>query len=819
MGVLEGLTVLDLSWGVAGPMATMLMADHGADVIRIERPGGEPFPVPDGYRVWQRGKRSATLDLSDPTDRGVVRDLARQADVVMTSFAPGVAERLGVDHASLRDANPRLISCAITGYGRANQHAARPAYDALVAARCGVQWDLRNWYGGPIAHVLGRELSTVEQTVPESIAIGSEREGPIFAAMPAASIAAAYLATLGVSAALRAREVTGAGQLVETSLMQGLMVTLASAWQRPEHPDAPGYETATIDRRQTWGILRASDGWVCTWTTDPHWLLAAGEGAELTIPEPGSFRRGVLPHTERLRALERAAPVVARFPVAAWVALAAEAGTVAIQPIRTPEEALCDPALLAEGSVAVIADPELGPLHQAGILYRLHGRPTRPAGPPPRRGEHTDQVRAEAAAAAAAEATERVEPTAPGGVAPAQTLGAGPLSGIRVVDFGLAVAGPWTAQMLADLGAEIIKVDPERQAGWFGNHMSLAVNRSKRSICLDMKQPDGAEVAHALIRGADVVTLNMRPQAAERLGLDYESVRRLNPRVVYCLSRGFEDGPRSRLPGNDQTANALAGTEWEDGGCWDGGRPWFGVTSLGDKGNGYLCAIAVVQALYDRERTGEGQRVDASIINGALFNNSRVYTTPDGRCFERPKTDRDQLGFSATYGLYGCASGWLCLAALTEAHWSALCTVVPALAADPRFADADARRADDAALREVLAAELGAHDATEWFSRLDRAGVPCEVSDPTFPQRLFDDADLRARGWTVGLEGNPVVGHIEMCGLGVGFSATPARPGGPPPVLGQHSEEILAELGYDEEAIGQLVGSGAVRLAATPASI
>jgi crotonobetainyl-CoA:carnitine CoA-transferase CaiB-like acyl-CoA transferase len=395
---------------------------------------------------------------------------------------------------------------------------------------------------------------------------------------------------------------------------------------------------------------------------------------------------------------------------------------------------------------------------------------------------------------------------------------AGPLAGIRVVDFGLAVAGPWAAQMLADLGADVIKVDPARQAFWLPTHMATGVNRSKRSIGVDMKAPGGTEVAYDLVRRADVVVFNMRPQAAAKLGLDYESLRRINPRVVYCHTRGHEDGPRSLLPGNDQTANALAGTEWEDGGGANGGRPWFGVTSGGDLGNGFLAAIAVVAALYDRERTGRGQQVDASILNAGLLNNSRVRTTREGRSFDRPRLDAEQLGLSALYRLYTCQpvqderdeAAWLCLAAVAPSHWDALTTVVPELAGDPRFATAVSRRTNDAALSEVLAGALRTGPAGKWFEVLDAAGVPCELCDPTFSQRLFDDQELIERGWVVGLDGNPILGHIDMFGAGIDFSGTPATPGGPPPVMWQHTVEVLSELGYDAAKIDGLRASGAV---------
>jgi len=816
-GVLADIRVLDLSWGVAGPMATMLLADHGALVTRIERPHGQPFGDFGGGRVWNRGKRSAVLDLREPDDRDVVMALAADSDVLVESFAPGVADQLGLGWDAVHALNPRLILCSITAYGRGTRHSERPGYDALVAARTGLQWEARGWYGSPMSHILGTNAASAAP-VPAAVRNGSDREGPIFTATPAPSVASAYLATLGISAALCERERSGRGQWVETSLLQAIIVTLGSSWQRAEHPDAPGYDPHILDRRQPWGIVRAADRWLCTWTTRPDWLAAAGAGDELVQPtiDPTARRRGVLPVEELAVALGEVAPVVAKFPAGAWVRLAADAGDIAIQPVRTPEEALCDPALLAEGSVVEVDDPELGPLRQAGILYRLHARPAAVRGPAPRRGEHTEEVRAEArAGAGTAKAITAAGGSPAGSPAPLAETGHGPLSGVRVVDFGLAVAGPWASQMLADLGAEVIKVDPERQAFWFPNHMAIAVNRSKRSVVLDMKHPDGLRVAQDLVRWADVVTLNMRPEAADRLGLDYGTLSRLNPTVVVCHSRGFEDGPRSSLPGNDQTANALAGTEWEDGGCWNGGRPWFGLTSLGDKGNGYLSAIAVVQALYDRARSGRGQKVDASIINGALFNNSRVFTTRDGREFDRPRLDADQLGFTALYRLYPCSDGWLCLAVLGDDHWVALVKALPGLAGERRFATAADRTARDRELASVIGVELSRMTAAQAFALLDGADVPCEISDPQFSRHVLDDDELIDRGWVVRRDGNPELGRVDMFGIGIDFSATPARAGGPPPVLGQHTRQVLAEFGYDDPTIDRLISSGAAGISPT----
>ena len=220
-GVLNGVRVLDLSEGIAGPMATMLLADHGASVTRIERPGGDPFRSQLGYHGWNRGKRSAILDLRDDADRQAFLALAQHADVVVESFRPGKTSELGIDYETLAATNPRLIYCSITGYGRDNRHSQRPAFDALVSARVGLQWEQRGRVGGAAGHLSGKPPFDPDYEVPPEAQQGPDREGPLLPASRFPSLGAAYAATTAISAALRAREVTGRGQWVETSLLQG----------------------------------------------------------------------------------------------------------------------------------------------------------------------------------------------------------------------------------------------------------------------------------------------------------------------------------------------------------------------------------------------------------------------------------------------------------------------------------------------------------------------------------------------------------------------------------------------------------------------
>lgn len=802
VGVFDGLTVLDLSWGTAGPMVTMFLADHGAEVTRIERPGGASFYEPAAYAVWNRGKRSAELDLGNDADRDVFLALAERADVVVETFAPGTAEKLGIGYDVLAARNPRLIYCSITGYGQGTRDQDRPAFDQLVAARAGHQWEIRGWYGSPMDHIKGADLDGPDFEVPEPSRIGSDRDGPLMTATPQPSVGAAHLASIGIAAALHARETSGIGQRVDTSLLQGILFYNSCTWQRAEDHTAPGYQMGMMDRRQNWGVMEVKDGWVCMWGGPPAWPILAAQDDTIVPPtrealmeemqkNPGAFAS----LRSRVESLAAASPYLKKFTQAEWIEAAYAAG-FNMHPVRRVEDALTDPLLLADGSVT-----EIDGVRQAGILFRLHDRPTAPRGPAPARGQHTAEVRAEAEVVMVRE-----------GLSPqtSQVRGGGPLAGIRVLDFGFAVAGPFTSQILADMGADVIKIDTEAKGGWGMNHMGMGVNKSKRHVALDAKNPAARPVLEALLRSADVITLNSKPGAAARIGLDWESVKAINPRLVYLHTRAHEDGPRSAGGGHDQSGNALGGTEFEDGGCHDGGRPYFSVGSGGDLGNGFLGASAVVYALYDRDRTGKGQAVDTSIINSALFCNSRIFTNPAGDIFDLPRLDRDQRGFDALYRLYETSAGWLCLAAVSDAAWAGLTQVLPALADDSRFATRESRAANDAALGAFLDAAFAERAAEEWVKVLDAAAVPAEVSDPTYSQRLFDDAELIERGWVAHYEGHQVVGAVDMFGIGVEFSATPSRPTGPAPRAGQHTKEVLNDLGYDDDAIAALVEAGAI---------
>jgi crotonobetainyl-CoA:carnitine CoA-transferase CaiB-like acyl-CoA transferase len=808
-GVFDDLRVLDLSSGIAGPMTTMLLADNGALVTRIRSSDDAARPSSAGERVWDRGKRSASLDVRSDDDRDAFLALAAGADVVVESFAPGTTAQLGIDHATLAATNAGLITCSITGYGRHVAARDRPADDALVAARTGLLYDQRGRRGSAMEYINGRPGPLPEFDAPEGLVRGAERRGPVFPRTPWPSMGAMYFATLGIAAALRARETTGAGQWVETSLLQGALAAVCLNWQRVEHPDAPLYWMWPVDSRSIEGLYECADGrWVHHWTVRPSWVLASAEADELgTVALDVAYRddpdrvpmdadglvTGTLLHPMLAAAFKK-------FPAASWVKAGEQAG-IGVALVRSPGEALADESFLADGCVVEMDDPDVGRIRHVGTVLEFSATPGGVDAPAPRRGEHTADVLAESMTAS----------SAPEGSA-RSVAGelVSPLEGVRVIDLGLGVAGPFTGRALADLGADVIKVHALHDTFWAGTHMGLGTNRGKRSIALNLKDERGRWVLDALVERADVVMTNWRPGAAARLGVDYDSLRPHHPRLVYCNTRGYEKGPRSDLPGTDQTAAALAGVEWEDGACDAGNPPLWSRSGMGDTGNALLAAIAIVAALYHRDRTGEGQAVSTSIVNAQLLHTSYAWIHADGAPADWGHVDGGQFGLSPFYRLYACADDrWLFVAAQQAEDQSRL---GEAIGDDVASLD-DAEKAAATLERRFLE-----RPATDWFDMLDAADVPVEIVDEGFCRALFDAPGARAtqlvaETWVSG------VGRFEDPGLLVNLSDTPGTIQRGPCLCGEHSREILLEHGYTTSEIDELSNTGVVLDAAITPSL
>jgi crotonobetainyl-CoA:carnitine CoA-transferase CaiB-like acyl-CoA transferase len=746
-------------------------------------------------RVWHRGKRSVELDLRSEPDRARFDSLVAAADVVVVDLAPVNAVELRVDHETLAAINPRVITCSITGYGEHPAHKDRPGYDALVAARTGLLFDQKGRRGGAMEYIMGRPGPLPDFDAPDGLTRGADRLGPVFPRSMWPSIGATYFATLGVAAALRARELTGRGQRVAASLLQGALAAVCLNWQRVEDPDAPLYWMWPIDARSIEGLYECADGrWVHHWTIRPNWVLACAEGDTLTPPdmegayrddpdrvsmEPDGLVFGIVIHDQLAAAFKK-------FPSSEWIAAAERTG-MGVALVRSPAEALDDSAYVNDGCVVEIDDPQLGLIRHCGPLIEFSETPSHVRGPAPRLGQHNADLSV----------------GTPGLVEHGSGTDAldHPLEGIRVLDLGLGVAGPFAGRVLADLGADVTKVHAVYDSYWAGTHMGLGTNRGKRSIALNLKSSGGREVLDRLIAQTDVLTTNWRPGAAARLGVDYDTLSAKHPHLIHCNSRGYEKGPRAELPGTDQTAAALVGTEWADGACDFGNAPLWSRSNMGDTGNALLSAIGITAALYHRERTGRGQQVSTSIVNAGLLHTSYAWIDASGEAGRWGAVDQDQFGLAAWYRLYRCAAdSWLFIAAVRPEQRIALCAAV---------GEPDTLLADDAKLATALERHLATRPATTWWAQLDGSGIPVEVVDEEFCRTIFDDADARAQG-LISDTWAGAVGRFEDPGLLVGLSDTPCVVQRGPAMCGQHTHEILREHGYSDADIEALVAERAV---------
>lgn len=380
------------------------------------------------------------------------------------------------------------------------------------------------------------------------------------------------------------------------------------------------------------------------------------------------------------------------------------------------------------------------------------------------------------------------------------------LEGITVLDFGQYLAGPFGPMILADLGAEVIKVEPiTGDAMRFAAKPFVGCQRGKKCIAVDLKTEEGLEVAYRLVEQADVVHHNMTKGTAERLGLDEETLRRRNPRLIYCHTYAYgAEGPLSHFGGLDPLYQAACGLEYEAGPVAAGNPPLYIRFGMCDTANALASIQGVLLALFHRARTGAGQSVTTSLLSASTLYSSDVFLTGSGEPGpRRPGLDRAQTGTGPTYRLYPTQEGWIQIAAGREEHWRALAAAIgrPDLADDPRFATPQARREHRAELEAVLAERFATATAREWVRRLDDAGVPAEPAVDTLEGELvlFDEDNVRL-GLVAEYE-QPVLGRLRQFGTLIEFSETPGAIQGPPPRVGEHTRELMERLGYDRATI------------------
>jgi formyl-CoA transferase len=381
-----------------------------------------------------------------------------------------------------------------------------------------------------------------------------------------------------------------------------------------------------------------------------------------------------------------------------------------------------------------------------------------------------------------------------------------PLSGLRVLDLSQVMAGPFCCMLLGDMGADVIKVEPpgvgDQTRKSMGFRMKgedspgfLALNRNKRSIAINLKSDAGREVFYALVGTADILVENMRPGVAEKLGVDYPRLSKLNPRLVYASISGFgQTGPWSQRPGFDLIAQAMSGVISAMG--LPGAEPVKSGVPIGDLGAGLFALYGILSAVIGREKTGRGQYIDTSLFDAAIalsvWETTELWAT--GRS-PQPLGTANRM--SAPYQAFSASDGRFVVGAANQRLWLRFCEVIgrPDLTADPRYLD----NKDRVAHRETLAQELApvflARPAAEWVDAFLAAGVPAGPIN-SYVEAL-DNEHARARGAMIEIA-HPVEGHFKALGFPVKMSGPGPKLRLPPPLLGQHTADIIGALGLGQ---------------------
>lgn len=769
---LDGITVLELSHSPAGAMAGMFLCDHGARVIRL-LDSAEPATRRGGYRVWDRGKACHRLDLSQATS--AYENLIRTADVVLEDFPPSSDRQALVRPERLAALNPRLVHCSITAYGKHGPLKDEPAIDELVMARMGIL-----------------------ETMP------GYRPGPVHVVHPLPSVGAALFAAIGIAAALLARETTGRGRSVETSLMAGSLLYQPKVVAESLEPRP--FQTHPAGSGPFYSVYACADGnWVQLGCVHLGFIQTAakvmGIADVLDDPRYGGGQIPVSPEADlALRA--RIAEALVTQPYAHW-ANCFEDADVPYALARTTEEGLDDPQVQANGMIETLTDPEVGPLAQMGVPVQLSRTPGRIQGPrtlPDTPSSDVPKVAADPAAVSATPLDEAEFDL--------------PLQGVRVLEITNLIAGPIAGRLLADLGADVIKVEPHAGdiSRPLGRTYFFNVNVNKRSLCLNTREPEGKVVAQKVAATADVMLANLRPGATTRMGLGPDDLRTLSPRLIETHVTGFgATGPYAHRPGIDPLSQALMGLSRAQGGLEN--PPVFPAQlAPTDYTAGAMGAYGTILALFVRQRTGQVQRVDTNLLNGGIMLTSEWFTRYAGRPV-RPLADKGQYGLTAFHRLYELKDGWLYVAADTPATQRTLCEAL-GCEATPKQLDGSSGVGEGhpslAPPADILAQHFAELPMTEAVKRLQAAYVPCAPVVGGDSEIFLDDPHAAANRMVLAYK-HLVVGHMLVAGHYVQFGNTPVVAGKPTPLLGQHTQDILREVGYTGDAIADLYGKAVVK--------
>ncbi len=790
---LAGFTVIDLSSGIAGAYCTKLLADGGADVVKVESPEGDPLrswsasgaAIPAGgdgalFSFLAGAKHSVVADPAEDADAGLVNRLLAAADAVVWSAGSKVVEHPDFTPRAIHGRHPHLTVTAITPFG----------LEGPWRDRAATEFTLQAWSGGIVG--LGR---------------GEQERAPVFIGGQVGEyLAGAYASAATLTSRYR-RIDGGAGELLDLSMLETQILcltyypvtyfeVLGRPWRDTRRPTVPGVAQAK-DGLVDLGCGTAQQWFdLCAMVGHPEWI---DEESPLSITELANvyadeiFAWLAATPVDEIRELATAfripnAPVANGANVTSFDQFVERDSFV-----RNPRDGFCQPR------------------HP----YRMRPAQLRQSRPAPRLGEHTEHYLA---------ANLSARPEAAGVAKPL------PFSGLRVLDMTTFWAGPFCTHFLAMLGAEVIHVESTRRpdgtrliAGipitedqwWEKSPIFEALNTDKKGLTLDLQSVRGQQLLRELIATCDVVVENFTPRVLDQMGLDFAAIQSIRPDAVLVRMPGFGlDGPWRDNPAFAYVIEAASGVSWLTG---YPDRTPYDPYSIGDACAGVHALNGLLLALEHRRRTGEGVFVEAAMVDAALSISAEqvIEYSAYGAVLERagnrgPTAAPQNLYRSADIDEFGRLDSWVAIAVATDAQWEALCLALgsPSWATDPRLATDAGRRMHEDCIDEHLAAWCENRSRDDIVATLWDAGVP--AAKVLQPHRQTELEQLTFRNFFEEVE-HPVNGRARLSTVPMRFSSGPELfHANPAPTLGQHNHELLAELGLTPAEIAELEANGVI---------
>ncbi len=801
---LTGLRILDFTRVLSGPLATMVLGDLGAEVIRVEDIEGSditrhnhPFVAGEShyYLSLNRNKRGIAVDLKSADGRKLIRELALQCDVIVENFRPGVIDRLGLGAAALQPENPRLIFCNLSAFGQTGPWRDKTAYDLVVQA------------------LTGAMAITGEQGRP-----------PVKMGLPLADEMTGLFGAIGILGALEKRDREGVGSAIDIGMYDvgvSLLAYIANIYFATGKSSPPlGSAHPTI---YPYNAFQVKDGWIVAAPfTQAFWRKFCIVLGRPDLPGEERFKnfQARMQNRAELEAILNG--IMLTRTRAEWLA-ALSAGDVPNGPVNSVGDALDMAQTLERGMIVAVEHPVAGAYRTLGTPFRFDYQRTSQFVPgytaAPVLAQHTRQVlgdllgmapgRIDELAAAKVIGVSDVAPQTalntkrPDArrefLAPRQGVDSAPLAGLRVLDVTRMFAGPFGGMILADMGADVVKVedpdggDPTRfNIPFVGKESSyyMAVNRGKRGITLDLKSAEGKQAFLDLVANTDVLLENFRPGIMDKLGLGYDVLSKLNPGLIYCGISGFGlTGPLRDKISFDLINQAIAGTMAITG---EVGRPPVRIgLPVGDLNGGVFGVLSILAALYQRRRTGKGACIDLGLhdlLVSLLGYMAQAYLITG----ESPLPVGSGHHNVLPYRCYEASDGCFVVAALSQDFWIKFAKAIdrPDMVNDARFVTMTDRKHHRVEFDAIVEPIFRTRTVAQWLAQLQTCDVPC--APVASVGEALESAHSKARDIVFDVD-HPTCGTHRSVGTPLRSEGKPWRSPRSSPTLGQHTEEVLRE--------------------------